>query len=33
MILALRQTALGLLELLADYSPYLAGSVLRRDGQ
>jgi hypothetical protein len=28
LILALRQTALGLLELLADYSPYLAGSVL-----
>lgn len=24
----MRQTALGLLELLADYSPYLAGSVL-----
>ena len=28
LILALRQTALGLLELLADFSPYLAGSVL-----
>ena len=28
LILALRRTALGLLELLADYSPYLAGSVL-----
>jgi hypothetical protein len=28
LLLALRQTALGLLELLADYSPYLAGSVL-----
>jgi hypothetical protein len=28
LIRALRQTALGLLELLADYSPWLAGSVL-----
>ena len=28
LVLAMRQTALGLLELLADYSPYLAGSVL-----
>ena len=28
LILALRQTALGLLDLLVDYSPYLAGSVL-----
>lgn len=28
LILALRQTALDLLELLADFSPYLAGSVL-----
>lgn len=28
LILALRRTALDLLELLADYSPYLAGSVL-----
>ena len=28
LILALRKTALGLLDLLADYSPYLTGSVL-----
>lgn len=28
LLLAMRQTALGLLELLADYSPYLTGSVL-----
>ena len=28
LLLALRQTALSLLELLADYSPYLTGSVL-----